>query len=152
MGIIDVFTRVSNAQDLTGEADDTIISTNAIPLSGSTSRLRDVGAGGYTAMRFYIPIATSVAFNVELSADSGTLDQIIATTGAVLVADLTAGSSFDVPIPPLPQTLDDGLLRQYMLASYTIVGTVAAGSVTASIVTDTVAPGPRKHVTGYTGP
>jgi hypothetical protein len=158
MGIIDVFTRFSDAQDLAGITDDTVVSDKAYKLSASTSFLRDVGAGNPLTVRFYVDTAitgaTSMAFNVILASADTLASNVLtlASTGAVAIADLTAGASFDVVIPAVPYTLGNGALRQYLGVSYTVVGTTSAGTATASIVTDTVAPMRRTLVTGYTGP
>jgi len=153
----DVFTRVSNAQDL-AEIGTTVVSTNSIPLSDSASYLRDIGGGGHVRMRFYCNTAitgmTSVAFEVILASDSALTSNLLLlqSSGAVVAADTTAGAWFDVAIPDVSKTLGDAALRRFLGARYTIVGTVSAGSVTASIVNASVTGGHRKFVTGYTGP
>jgi hypothetical protein len=159
MGIIDAFTLFSGPeQDLTGETDTTVLGGFFMPLSGDATHLRDVGGGQYTAVRFYVTETfadvTSVTFQLLLSTDdSGTSPVVFASSPAVLAADLTVGASFDVPIAPIGRTIDDGLLRRYLGVQYVIVGgATTAGAITASVVTDTTAPGPRKFVTGFTGP
>jgi hypothetical protein len=158
MGITDAFTRFSDSQDLAGTIDGEVVSNSSIKLSESTSRLRDVGAGEPIRVRFYVNSiitgATSVAFKVILASNSTLSSNVLtlASSGPVLIADLTTGASFDVLFGSVPTTLGDGLLRQYLGASYLVVGEVTVGLVSASIVTDTVAPKRRAFVSGYTGP
>jgi len=158
MTTVDVFARVSNQQLLDGQSDTTIVSENSLPLSSSASYLRDIGAGAPVAMRFYIDSVnnstlTSIEFQVVLSSVTGldTSVLLLATSGAVASADITAGAYFDVLIPAVPPTLGDGLLRQHLGARYVIIGDVTITAVSAGLVVGS-AGRPRKFVTGYTGP
>jgi hypothetical protein len=156
--MIDVFARVSNAQLLDGQSDTTIVSDNALPQSNSASYLRDVGSGAPVSMRFYLDnvnnsTLTSIEFQVVLSSATSLASNVLllATSGAVVSADITTGAYFDVLVPPVPPTLGDGLLRRYLGARYVIVGDVTITAVSAHLVVGS-AGRVRKFVTGYTGP
>lgn len=154
--MIDVFARCANAQTLDGETG-TVVTGGSLPVSDSSSYLRDLGAGAPVSMRFYLDTAitgtTSCEFQVVLSSATGLATNVLllASSGAVLSADLTAGAYFDVLVPPVPPTLGDGLLRQHLGGRVVIDGTVTTGTFSAGLVVCS-AGRPRKFVTGYTGP
>lgn len=151
--MIDVFTLLSDAQAVTTSA----VSTNAYRLSDLATRLRDLGSGSPVRVRFWIGTAfsggTSIDFQLRLSSASSLTSNVLtlATSGAIVSADLTAGAYFDVGIPAVAATLGDGALRQFFGAYYSVSGTYSQGTVTASLVTDGGL-NVRKHTTGYTGP
>lgn len=156
MTTVDVFAQCASAQDLGGESG-TVVTSGSLKLSESSSYLRDIGAGQTVAMRFYLNTAitgtTSVEFQAVLSSATTLASDVLllGSTGAVVSADLTVGAYFDVPIPAVPPTLGDGLLRQHLGGRFVIDGTVTTGSATVGLVVGN--PGrPRKFVTGYTGP
>jgi hypothetical protein len=154
----DYLTQVSRSQEFNSAADETIVSTSSIKLAESTTYLRDIGAGGHLAMRFRCETdidTITVRFNVILASDATLSSNLLtlASTGVVDNADLVAGAFFDVPIPAVAETLGNGALRQYLGASYTVVGSCSADSqISAGIVYDTTAPKNRAYKTGFTGP
>ena len=117
--MIDVFARCANAQTLDGDSG-TIVTGGSLPLSESASYLRDLGAGAPVSMRFYLDAAitdtTSCEFQVVLASNTALSSNVLllASSGAVLSADLTAGAYFDVLVPSVPPTLGDELLRQHL--------------------------------------
>ena len=154
--MIDAFAQCATAQVLDGETG-TVVTEGSLPLSISSSYLRDLGAGAPVSMRFYLDAAitdtTSCEFQVVLASNTALSSNVLllASSGAVLSADLTAGAYFDVLVPSVPPTLGDGLLRQHLGGRVVINGTVTAGTFTAGLVVGS-AGRPRKFVTGYTGP
>ena len=154
--MIDVFARFANAQSVAGDSG-TIVTSGSLKLSDSSSYLRDLGAGQPVAARFYIDTAitgtTSVEFQLVLASDTGLSSNVLllASSGAVLSADLTTGAYFDVGVPSVPPTLGDGLLRQHLGGRLVIVGTAGDGVFSAGLVVGN-AGRTRKFVTGYTGP
>lgn len=158
MTTVDIFARVSNQQQLDGQSDTTIACDNVLKLSESSSYLRDLGSGQPVAMRFYIDSAnnttlTSLTFNVLAASDEGMLSNVLtlASSGAVLAADIVAGAYFDVWIPAIPPTLGDGNLRRFVSGNVVIVGDVTITTFSAGLVVSG-AGRVRKFVTGYTGP
>lgn len=154
--MLDVFARCANAQSLAGDSG-TVVTNGSLPLSGSASYLRDLGAGDPVSMRFYIDSAitnaTSIEFQVVLASNTALSSNVLvlASTGAVVLADLIAGAYFDAGIPAVAPTLGDGLLRQHLGGRLVIVGTVGAGTFSAGLTLGS-AGRPRKLVTGYVGP
>lgn len=153
--MIDAFARCANAQSLVGETAGTVVTDGSLPLSASASNLRDLGSGSPVSMRFYLDTAvtgpTSFAFQCVLASNT-TLDSnvvLLATSGAVVTADLTAGAYFDVLVPPVAPTLGDGLLRQHLGGRIVIVGSeVTTGSFSCGLVIGS-AGRPRKQTIGY---
>lgn len=141
--ITDKLLRVSEAQALT----TTAVSTDKIDLSTA----RDMGEGEDLFMVFTVGTAfaggTSINFNVTVADDAAlsTNATTIGMSGVIVTASLTAGAQFTVRLNPLIGSLG----RRYLGATYTIVGTMSAGTVTADIVTD-IQDGKKFYASGFT--
>ena len=128
--ITDKFLRVSDAQAVT----TTAVSTDKIDLSVA----REIGEGDDLFMVFTVGTAfaggTSINFNVTVADDAAlsTNATTIGMSGVIVTASLTASSQFVVRLNPQIASLG----RRYLGATYTVVGTMSAGTVTADIVTD----------------
>jgi cyclophilin family peptidyl-prolyl cis-trans isomerase len=128
--ITDKFLRVSDAQAVT----TTAVSTDKIDLS----QARDIGEGDDLYMVFTVGTAfaggTSINFNVTVADDAAlsTNATTIGMSGVIVTASLTAASQFIVRLNPQIASLG----RRYLGATYTVVGTMSAGTVTADIVSD----------------
>jgi len=140
--ITDKFLRVSDAQALT----TTAVSTDKVDLS----QARDIGEGEDLYMVFTVGTAlaggTSVNFQVTVADDAAlsTNATTIGMSGVILTAALTAGAQFLVRLNPQIAALG----RRYLGATYTIVGTFSAGTVTADIVTD-IQDGRKYYASGF---
>lgn len=140
--ITDKFLRVSDAQALT----TTAVSTDKVDLS----QARDIGEGDDLYMVFTVGTAlaggTSVNFQVTVADDAAlsTNATTIGMSGVVLTAALVAGAQFMVRLNPQIASLG----RRYLGATYTIVGTFSAGTVTADIVTD-IQDGKKFYASGF---
>jgi hypothetical protein len=141
--ITDKLLRVSEAQALT----TTAVSTDKVDLS----QARDIGEGEDLFMVFTVGTAltggTSVNFTVTVADDAAlsTNATTIGMSGVIAAASLTAGAQFTVRLNPLIGSLG----RRYLGATYTIVGTFSAGTVTADIVTD-IQDGKKFYASGFT--
>lgn len=141
--ITDKLLRVSEAQALT----TTAVSTDKIDLSTA----RDMGEGEDLFMVFTVGTAmaggTSINFQVTVADNEAltTNATTIGMSGVILTAALTAGAQFMVRLNPLVGSLG----RRYLGATYTIVGTMSAGTVTADIVTD-IQDGKKFYASGFT--
>ena len=128
--ITDKFLRVSDAQAVT----TTAVSTDKIDLS----QAREIGEGDDLFMVFTVGTAfaggTSINFNVTVADDAAlsTNATTIGMSGVIVTASLTAASQFIVRLNPQIGSLG----RRYLGATYTVVGTMSAGTVTADIVSD----------------
>ena len=128
--ITDKFLRVSDAQAVT----TTAVSTDKIDLS----QAREIGEGDDLFMVFTVGTAfaggTSINFNVTVADDAAlsTNATTVGMSGVIVTASLTAASQFIVRLNPQIGSLG----RRYLGATYTVVGTMSAGTVTADIVTD----------------
>lgn len=140
--ITDKFLRFSDAQAIT----TTAVSTDKIDLS----QARDIGEGDDLYAVFTVGTAfaggTSAQFSVVVADDAALTTNVttIAMTGVITTANLTAASQFIVRLAPLIGSLG----RRYLGGSYTVVGTMSAGTVTADIVTD-IQDGKKSYATGF---
>jgi hypothetical protein len=122
-----------SGQTATG-TDTSVLSTNTVNLSTA----RDLGEGGDLYGRFETVTAASGGTSVEMqiiAADNanGTGNvAVLGTTGAIAVANVTAGSRFACAINP--RLASKGQL--YVLARYVFVGAVAAGAYYADVGLD----------------
>lgn len=116
----------------------TITSTNVVDLAGVGvgNTARDLGQGEELNIEIGIGTAvagaTSVAFNLVMADDAAITAnvQIVVSTGAIAIANLTAGALIALHVDralPLPA-------RRYMALQYVIVGTTTTGTVTAAMV------------------
>lgn len=128
--ITDNFLRVSTAQAVT----TTAVSTDKIDLL----QAREIGEGDDLFMVFTVGTAfaggTSINFQVTVADDAAlsTNATTIGMSGVIVTASLTAASQFLVRLNPQIASLG----RRYLGATYTVVGTMSAGTVTADIVSD----------------
>jgi hypothetical protein len=123
----------SNSQSLAGVATTDAYGTYELDFE---TAYPDKGSGSPLVVRFLImtsfTVATSVAFSIcfdatsQATAGGGT---VVATTGAIAIATLIAGYSFELKVP------DEHL--QYMNVKYTTVGTPGVGAVSAYLDIDT---------------
>lgn len=126
-------------------SDDQAITTTAIsenvydlgpagtPYGGVAPLIQDVGKGVKVPLLVQVTEdfagATSLTITVEV-ADNAALSsgaEVVASSGAILVDDLTAG--YQLPIDVLP----NGISKRYLGLRYTVVGTGTAGRITAGI-------------------
>ena len=140
--ITDKFLRVSDAQAVT----TTAVSTDKIDLSVA----REIGEGDDLFMVFSVGTAfaggTSINFQVTVADDAAlsTNATTIGMSGVIVTASLTAASQFAVRLNPQIASLG----RRYLGATYTVVGTMSAGTVTADIVTD-IQDGKKFYANGF---
>ena len=141
--ITDKFLRVSDAQAVTTTAN----STDVVDLS----QARDLGEGEDLYVVFTVGTAfaggTSINASITVADNTGlsTNAVTIAMTGVVLTAALTAGAQFTVRLNPQVASLG----RRYLGATYTVVGTMTAGTMTADIVHD-MQDGKKFYASGFT--
>lgn len=150
--ITDVLLTVSGANNpgtaISGQAiTATAVSTNTIDLGTA----RDIGEGKTLYMVFTVVEAfntlTSLTMNV-ITDDNAALSSgtVIASTGAVALANLTAGKQYVVRLPALIGSLGE----RYLGASYTVSGTnPTQGSILAQIVLD-IQDGRKYYASGFT--
>jgi hypothetical protein len=107
----------------------TTTSTNTIDMINN----RDLGDGpgaNSLAIQFQITTAytggTSVNFQVQGSTDNTTWTTY-SETGAILVAGLTVGALFSLPLPPVNP--DTGALPRYLRTAYVNAGANTTGAV-----------------------
>nr|8CJZ_A Chain A, Capsid Decoration Protein [Ribes]8CJZ_B Chain B, Capsid Decoration Protein [Ribes]8CJZ_C Chain C, Capsid Decoration Protein [Ribes]8CJZ_D Chain D, Capsid Decoration Protein [Ribes]8CJZ_E Chain E, Capsid Decoration Protein [Ribes]8CJZ_F Chain F, Capsid Decoration Protein [Ribes]8CJZ_c Chain c, Capsid Decoration Protein [Ribes] len=122
--IMDKENTFSYKQAITGTA----VSTNVIDLGVS----RDIGKG--VPVPIIIQVVEDFADATSLTATLQTSETenfssatTLATSGAVPVADLTAGKQLAVQYMPLGT-------QRYLRVNYTVSGTATAGAVTAGVV------------------
>lgn len=70
---------------------------------------------------------TSIALKL-VGSDDGTSFEEVASAGTVLLADLTEGATFTLPIP-------DGVNKQYYKVTFATTGTFTAGELSAYLDT-----------------
>lgn len=144
----------TNVYDITGAAT----TTTATPQVFGTSTVfgADIGAGDGIArpsVFFLITTAiasTSINFQVQAAPDQGGTSGpgtyiTLSETGVVNAAQLTAGTSFVLPIPPLPSGM---ALPRYYRVNYTVVGG-STGNVTAVILLNPPAGVPTKYPNNF---
>lgn len=127
MPMTDAFLHFSNSQSLATVASTTVYGTYELDFEVAHP---DKGMGSPLVCRFVIMetfvTGTSVKFDIcfdatsQATAGGGT---VVATTGAIALATLVAGYSFELKVP------DEHL--QYMNVAYTTVGTPTYGKVSA---------------------
>ena len=149
--ITDVLLTVSGANNpgtaISGQAiTATAVSTNTIDLGTA----RDIGEGENLYMVFTVVEAfntlTSLTMNV-ITDDNAALSSgtVIASTGAVVLANLTAGKQYVVRLPAQIASLGE----RYLGASYTVTGTApTTGSILAQIVLD-IQDGKKFYASGF---
>jgi hypothetical protein len=126
--ITDKFLRFSDAQAIT----TTAVSTDKADLL----QARDIGEGEDLYAVFTVGTAfaggTSVNMAIAVADDAALTSNVttIGMTGPIVTANLTAGAQFTVRIAPLIGSTG----KRYLGASYTVVGTYTAGTVTVDIV------------------
>ena len=124
-----------------------LAATDVIDLSVA----RDIGEGHALYMVVTVITAfaggTSIDFIVKGSTDATivTGDTTLGSSGAILLASLTAGAQFAVRINPVIGSL--GL--RYLGGFYDVTGTFTAGAVTVDIVTD-IQDGKKFYASGFT--
>jgi hypothetical protein len=149
--ITDVLLTVSGSNNpgsaISGQAiTATAVSTNTIDLGTA----RDIGEGEGLAMVFTVIQAfnslTSLTMNV-ITDDNDALSSgtVIGSTGAVALANLTAGKQYVVRLPAQIASLGE----RYLGASYTVVGSSPTqGSILAQIVVD-IQDGKKFYTSGF---
>ena len=140
--ITDKNLRVSTAQAVT----TTAVSTDSIDLL----QAREIGEGADLFFVFTVGTAfsggTSITFQIVTDDnDSLSSPTVVAATGAILTASLTAAAQFIVPIPPQIASLGE----RYLGAQYTVSGTYSAGTVTADVVHN-IQDGKKFYPSGFT--
>jgi hypothetical protein len=121
------------------------VSTNTIDLGTA----RDIGEGHNLYMLFTVVTAysggTSVTMDVVTDNDPALGSPTTrASTGAIVVANLTAGAQFYVQIPPLVASLGE----RYLGANYTVAGSPSAGTILAQVV-EGVQDGKKFYASGF---
>lgn len=140
--ITDKLLRFSDAQAIT----TTAVSTDKADLS----QARDIGEGEdlYAVFTVGTAFAGGTSVNMAIAvADDAALSSNVTTigmTGPVVTASLTAGSQFTVRLGPLMGSTG----KRYIGASYTVVGTYTAGTVTVDIVHG-IQDGRKSYASGF---
>lgn len=132
----DAFAEFSNAQAITVTAASTNyinLGTPNTPPGSPAATKRDIGGGNTQAIDIEVVEAfaalTSLQVDVEVDDNSAfTSPKVVATTGAIPVADLVVGKR--LPISMIPPGADE----QFMRLNYTVVGVAAtAGQINAGL-------------------
>lgn len=132
-------------QTVTG-TNTSVLSTNTVDLS----QTRDIGEGFDTFGRFQVATAaaggTSMEFQVVVADDAAltTNVTVIGTTGAIVLASLTAGARFACDINP--RIASKG--QRYLGLRYVIVGTMSAGAYVGDVGAE-IQDGQKFHASGF---
>jgi hypothetical protein len=133
-------------QTITGSAGSAV-SENSINLSS----VRDVGAGEPLNALFTVTTAitgtSGVEMDVILASDALLVNdiEVVGSTGAIPVGELTVNKMFDVTCRPLIGKQG----KQYMGTRFTRTGTVSTGAVSCTFV-ETIQDGKKSYASGYT--
>lgn len=134
--IVDAQLQFSAAQALTGTA----VSTNVIDIAGIApgpgggATERRIGTGEPLAVVVFITVAaggTTPTLQIDLQSDDNVgfaSPAIVATSGSLAAAVLTAGAKIVIPIPPGKAT------EKFLRLNYTVGGTSPTVTVTAYLV------------------
>lgn len=129
--IFDRQTLFSDAQAITADA----ASTNVIDLGPiGPGIVRDVGKGKKIPLVIQVVEAfntlTSIEVKVEVDDNSAfSSPKVVASTGAILLADLTAGKRFSIDVIPR------GTNERFLRLNYDVTGTAPTlGKITAGVV------------------
>ena len=161
MTTYDAYTRVSNAQAVTGSTS--IVSASSILLSaasgpGGARVAHDIGVGAPLKFRVHVTTTLSASqemtVQVVLATDAALTTSVtpIASSVAINTDGLTAGSEFDVPIPQLSIPVMNGNGDYYIGLRYLFDGSLAAGAVSAWIPLGQSHRLPKRYAGNYTGP
>ena len=143
----DALLQLSSAQAVTSTA----VSTNTIDLS----QARDVGGLNDLFVTFTIDenfaTATSVEFQIITSANANlSSGNVIASTGAIVIAQLTAGRK------PIAVAIPESILtslpigQRYLGANYVVAGSAATTGKISATVTDTSVSVGKNYPSGFT--
>ena len=127
---------VWTGQTVTGTGN--VLSTNVLDLASmSPNQAPDIGMGEPLEIAFAVTTAFAGATSVEMqlvTADDAAITtnvQVIVSTGAVAIANLSAGKTFALHVD---RSAPNPALRRYMAVRYVIVGTGSAGAMLANMV------------------
>ena len=136
--ILDTQTMFSDDQAITVTA----VSTNIVDLASDSSKVQALNEKGDLQMFVQVSGAafaggTSLKVDVYTS-DSSTMNgqAIMVSSAAIVTASLVLGYQF--PLGKL-----DRINVQYMRLTYTVVGTMSAGNITAGLIIDKQTYGPN---------
>lgn len=161
MTTYDAYTRVSNAQAVTGSTS--IVSESSILLSapsgpGGARVARDIGVGERVAFRVHVTTTLTVSQEMTVRviiASDAALTTNVTPIGASVVINtdnLIAGEEFDVPIPQLAKVVLNGNGDTYIGLRYEFDGSLAAGAVSAWMPLGQSHGVPKRYAGNYTGP
>ena len=128
--ILDKQNLFSSDQAITTTAN----STDIIDLGADNSRVQDLNEKGVTQAFFQVTKAftgtTSMVVTLTES-DSSTMlsETTVVSSATILTASLVAGYQFQFSTLPL-------ISKRYLRATYTVVGTLAAGTIMAGLTLD----------------
>jgi len=131
-------------------------STDVISLATVTTAVannggaRDIGEGADLFMVFTVVVGFAGTGTVEMAVvtddnESLTSPTIIASTGGIAVASLTAGAQYVVSIPPLVASKGE----QYIAARYVTTSSPTTGTILAQIVSN-LQDGRKFYPSGFT--
>ena len=123
-----------------------VVSTNTIDLGTA----RDIGEGESLSMVFTVVVGFAGTGSVDMQVVIDTLPAlsgptVIGSTGAVAVANLTAGAQFVVRLPAQIASLG----KRYLGAQYTTASSPTTGTILAQIVLD-IQDGKKFYPSGFT--